>query len=216
MERLEIRTPDGSLMVTKYSARENPRGIAFLFPGRGYGIDQPPFHFLIQVLEARGYDVLALRYWHQVQGVSPEPEEEGYRRSLEEARSLVRYALERRHYDRIVLVGKSYGTRIMNDLCLEMPDLARSRLVYLTPVFPWEGFPEKFARLSQPALVVLGTRDQCYDAVQLEKLAAQRPFELTVLPNFHHRLEDPDDWQKSIHGLETICKATERFLDSTD
>lgn len=104
----------------------------------------------------------------------------------------------------------------MNDLCLTMPDLAHSRLVYLTPVFPWDGFPENFARLSQPALVVLGTRDQCYDPVQLEKLAAQRPFQLTVLPNFHHGLEAPDDYRSSIRGLETICSATERLLDMAD
>lgn len=96
------------------------------------------------MLEARGYDVLGLRYWYQAQGVAPDPEEEGYQRALAEAHSLVAHALGRRRYRDIVLIGKSYGTRILNDLGLTVPELAHCRLVYLTPVFPLAGFPDKF------------------------------------------------------------------------
>ena len=218
-EVLSIFTDTGEPVANQFLPHEEPAGVAIFLPGRGYGATQPPVYFLMEMLAARGYDTMSLRYWYQVQDVAPNPEadpqaeEAGYIRALEEARAAVRAVLQRRDYKDILLIGKSYGTAILNDLCLELPELGRARLVHLTPIFPHEGFAEKFRRTRQPALLVLGTLDPCYNSVQLEDLARARDFRLTVLPNVHHGLEDPDDYRNSIRLIETICAAVEAFID---
>ena len=209
--RLPLMSAGGRPLVHKYARHpDEPQGLVCFFPGQYYGVDGPLLYYLSDLLARSGWDTFALTYGFQM---TMEPVSAGVMgATLDECREAVRRVLRERDYGRIALVGKSIGTGVVAHLCLEEPQCAQARTVYLTPTLEVPLFDPLFARTSQPALLAMGTADPFYSQAALDRLRLQRPFSLCLIEGADHSLVIPGDLDASLEALRKVLRAAEGFM----
>ena len=153
-----------SLTIHGYSGKPVPnlfarqRGdastLAVLLPGQGYTARMPLFYYAEQIALERGWDVLSVDYAYPPLAYDGDPAVRARRldarkREIEaDVDAAFDVGLGQRDYDRVVLVGKSLGTRAMVHL------LSRGLgqdvwNVWLTPLInePQHGYSERHCRV---------------------------------------------------------------------
>lgn len=208
---LGLQTADGRPLPHKFYRQANdPVGLLITFPGNHYGMDAPLLYYPCELLQASGWDTLALSYGFQSAG--GELADEALPGLIGETTAAVRAALAVRSYPRVALLGKSLGAGLVAYLCGAEPDLAQARAAYLTPALGTPLFDPLMARTSQPALLAIGTADRFYDREVLDKLRAARPLELVRVGGADHSMNVPGDLEASLAALQQVVTATVEFL----
>jgi len=210
-ERLPLMSASGRPLVHKYARHpDEPQGLVCFFPGQYYGVDGPLLYYLSDMLARNGWDTFALTYGFQT---TMEPVSAGVMATtLGECQEAVRTVLRERDYGRIALVGKSIGTGVVAHLCLEEPQCAQARTVYLTPTLEVPLFDPLFARTSQPALLAVGTADPFYTPAALDRLRLQRPFSLCLIEGADHSLMIPGALDGSLAALRKVTVEAAAFI----
>ncbi len=208
---LPLQTADGRPLVHKFYRQRGPtQGLLVTFPGAHYGVDGPLLYYPSLALRQAGWDTLAVTYGFQSAGADLKARD--LSGLLQEYRQAVEQALAERAYPRIALLGKSLGTGVVARLCRDLPALAGARAAYLTPMLGTPFFDPAFAETSNPAFVALGTADRFYDPEALERLRAQRGFQLTPVEGADHSLNIPGDLEASIANMARVVRETVEFL----
>jgi pimeloyl-ACP methyl ester carboxylesterase len=70
-------------------------------------------------------------------------------------------------------------------------------------------------KTSQPAYLAVGTHDRYYSAEVLERLQAQRPFELALIEGADHSLDVPGDLSASIEAAGRAVAGLLAFFRSS-
>lgn len=215
LQHLPVRTPEGQPIVNAYHRQDSePSGLLICLPGQSYGVDGPLLYYTRRMLLDRGWDTLGLTY--AFQGTMADLTAETLAACMSEARVLVRAGRSARDYPRLGLIGKSLGSSVLAWLCREEGDLAQARAAYLTPLLGTPLFDAAFAASSTRAYVALGTEDRFYDSAALEKLQAQRPFALRLVPGQDHGLDFNGDLDASLWDLRSIVDELVAFFEAED
>jgi len=217
---LDVPGHDGPLPLFRRQERHS-RHLAVLFPGRGYGCEMPLLHYAGDLLDARGADVLGLRYDFRDERF----EDLGrFEARLEAAVDpVVRAGLrQRERYDRVTLVGKSLGTWAMGCLLARaehpLHSVKRLDTVWLTPSLRFDPAWARLRAWRGRSLWILGEADEHHvlpvvDRVQT--LASRPAAHLVPIPSADHGLSIPGDTLASIRALERVMKAVQEHLDLT-
>jgi dienelactone hydrolase len=202
----------GAPLLERFLPAPRPRtGLLAVFPGKMYSADAPLFKQLIEILRPQGWDVMVASY--SASG-RPPSELAGEGEVLQRARLALDRLAAACNPERIGLAGKSLGTPFVADLCGQAPVLAMARAAYLTPLLGSPAFDEPFVRTHQPAYLAIGTADPFYDAQALDRLRAERPFDLTVVDSADHGMNVPGDRAASAAAVERLVAEVVKFFTS--
>jgi hypothetical protein len=187
--------------------------LAMIFPGYAYGARMPLLYYPGRLLAFRGADVLHVEYaYHQrldYQSLSTEKRGRWFAADVEAASQA---GLSKRPYNRITLVGKSIGTRAMGHLLQSDQRLQRADCVWLTPLLRDVRLREQITERKPRSLFVIGTADKHYERSILTEVEQATEGESLVVEGANHSLEIPRDILGSLHALEKVIGALDRFL----
>ncbi len=187
--------------------------LAVLLPGYGYTLDMPLFYYAENLLLERGWDVLRVEYAYNTRPefqTLPKPERDRW--LLADTTAAWRAGQGQRTYERVVLIGKSLGTRAMGHL-LTMPDpYPNVGAVWLTPLLGEERLRQQIQQYGGPSLFVIGTADSHFDPVALETMQVATIGEAVVVRNADHGMDIPGDPIASVRAVERVVEALGRFL----
>jgi hypothetical protein len=213
-EKLAIAGRQGLAIPNILTRQDHPsRRLAIFFPGLTYRNTMPALYYPLQLLLARGYDVLSVDYAYDgIPDFGALSEEEKVAWIGEDARSVMDavFALER--YEHFTLVGKSLGTAAMAAVAPDEPRLAAADLIWLTPGFKTHGVLDAMARCPQRSVIVLGAADPHYEAKYVDAARA-RGNEVALLSDIDHGLEKPGDAIASIEAMKNVVERLSRWLD---
>ena len=211
---LRLTTADGRPLVHKfYRHPKDAAGLLVIFPGNHYGVDGPLLYYPSKLLGTQGWDTLAVSYGFQT--AMREPFADGLESLVSECVTAITAAIDGRQYSRIGLIGKSLGAGVVAYLCGHRPELAGARAAYLTPALGTPFFDPFFVKTSQPAYLAVGTHDRYYSAEVLERLQAQRPFELALIEGADHSLDISGDLPGSMEAAGRAVAGLVAFIRSS-
>jgi hypothetical protein len=167
-------------------------------------------YLLSKQLQGAGWDSLGLTYGFQAAMTFPWTDHAG--ETISECGAALGEALRHRAYPRVGIVGKSLGTIVLVQLCLQgvIPDAAHA--AYLTPPIGNPAFDPGFLETRQPAYIAIGTRDSFYDGVAVRNLASQRPSYLRVLPGADHGLDVSGDLAATLRVVSQVVEDAAAFF----
>ena len=187
--------------------------LAVLLPGYGYTLDMPLFYYAGNLLLERGWDVLRVEYAYNTRPeyqALPKPERDRW--LLADTTAVWHAGRDQRAYERIVLIGKSLGTRAMGHLLTLEDPPPNVGAVWLTPLLGEEQLRQQIQRYGGPSLFVIGTADSHFDPVALEKMQVATIGEAVVVRNADHGMDIPGDPIASVRAVERVVEALSRFL----
>jgi predicted alpha/beta-fold hydrolase len=193
-----------------YRQEGDVNGLLMTFPGGNYGMDGPLLYYPSELLQAAGWDTLALTYSFQVEMKSISPDL--FPDLMEECRTSVATTLAKRAYPRFGLVGKSLGAAVVAYLCQTEPSLVDARAAYLTPPLGTPIFDPIFSQTKQSAYLAVGSDDRFYDPQVLEALRATHLFKMTVIQGADHSMDVPGDLDASLEAVKWVVGEIVEFM----
>lgn len=184
--------------------------LAVLLPGHGYTAAMPLFYYSEWIALDRGWDVLRVDYDYRVFWADASTDERKQRLNADVDAALSD-GLRQRDYDRIVLIGKSMGTRAMAHILSERPNKDVWN-VWLTPLL---NEPEVKGYIEQrpgQTFVAIGTEDFAYDQKYLEWLVASGNVEVVIIEDADHSMDVSGDILGSIQAMGQVMSKLDKFL----
>jgi len=198
---------------TLYRQEHVTNHIAVVFPGHGYTGRMPLMYYPRQLLLQSGADVLLVEYNYSerpdFQSASVEERDLWLKTDIIPAYEA---AFSQRDYERVTLVGKSIGTRAIGHLLATEDRLPSLSCVWLTPIVRNEQLYAQIKQRPHKALFIVGTNDPHYDQAKLSEVQQATAGQAMVIANADHGLEIAGDIVRSIHILEGIIAAMQKFF----
>jgi hypothetical protein len=208
---LPLKDTRGRPLMHKFYRQEgDANGLLVTFPGGNYGMDGPLLYYPSELLQAAGWDTLALTYSFQVEMKSISPDL--FPGLMEECRASVATVLAEREYPHVGLVGKSLGAAVVAYLCQTEPSLVDARAAYLTPPMGTPLFDPIFSQTKQPAYLAAGSDDRFYDPQVLKALRVPHLFKVTVIQGADHSMDVPGDLDASLEAVKWVAGEIVEFM----
>jgi len=206
---LPLKTHDGRALPHTFYEGESA-GLLVVLPGLHYGPDGPALYHLAKQLQGSGWDTLGLMYGFQAAMAFPWTDHAG--ETLTECGAALGEVLGRRAYSRVGIVGKSLGTILLVQLCIQglVPDSAR--VAHLTPPLGNPAFDAAFRETRQPAYIAIGTRDSFYSEESLRAVAGRRATYVRILEGADHGLDVSRDLAATLRVVGQVVEDTTAFF----
>ena len=182
---------------TRWEPPGESRGVALVAPGRAYSPSAPLLEFTRRALLQHGFTVQQI-WWDTTTRSQDDPAEPWVRRHVEAAHA-------REDADRVLLVGKSLGTRAASyaaELALDA--------IWLTPLLVDPVVAEGIAANPGSQLLVGGLADELWDAAVARELA-DAGCEVLEVADADHGMGAADAVRTAEIHLE-VARAVEAFL----
>jgi hypothetical protein len=189
------------------------RHVAILFPGYAYNASMPALYYPGRLMLARGADLLRVEYAYNLHAEFPTlPGDDRACWLAEDVTSATNVTLAQRDYQQITLIGKSIGTLAMGYLLATVSRLRDARCVWLTPLLSDANLLAQIKESSNRSLFVIGTADRYYDPQTWNDLVQATGAQSLIIEGADHSLEIPDDTMASLHAMERVVRAMDRFF----
>jgi predicted alpha/beta-hydrolase family hydrolase len=196
-----VRAGDHKTSYTYFA--NDSEAICFMFSGIGYTYDKPLFYYAAMEMRRSGMDIVQVDYHYNRKGLR-QPLKKLKKAMLADIRPVIDAVLAKRHYQRLLFLGKSIGTIPIAGQLIKQDEYRRATFILLTPLINQD---ELFANLLQyesPGLVVIGDRDRFYNADRVERLK-QTAWTVETIEGADHSLNvGRDDADASIGALATV------------
>jgi acetyl esterase/lipase len=213
--RLPLQTSDGRPLMHKFYRQEGePEGLIILLPGGNYGVDGPMLYYIGEMMQASGWDTLAVTYGYQTR--MEQFSLETVPGLVGECIAAVQYVLSEREYPRVALAGKSIGASVAAHICKVEPALDAACLVMLNPPLGHAFFDNTFMETKQPAFLATGTADRFFNAKALEVLRASRMFEMCIIDDADHSMDVVGDLDASAEAMKQVVTRAVAFIKSKE
>jgi len=198
--------------------RVNPDAdsLAILYPGYAYSAEMPVLYYPGRLFLNQGMDLLRVEYAYNRRGdFRHQPDEEQSRWIAADAIASLQAALLFRRYSRILLTGKSIGTRAVASVLTGEPLAARAACLWLTPVLNDPATFQCMKKTLGPSLAVIGTADPFYQPALIAELEQAENCQVMVVDGADHSLEIKDDLQGSLRIMEKMVERIAVFLQAS-
>ncbi len=174
--------------------------MAVVLPGLNYSIDRPALHFAYEILAAKGWSVLRVR-WSAPDDAASDEEQRSW------VQAIAQQMIDRASGQERLMVTKSLGS-------LAAPVALENGLpgVWLTPLLHETLVVDALTASTQPSLLVGGTADSTWD-VEKAKLTGKTVLEV---PGANHLLSLSDDPLGSVDVLRTVTASIWRFVSDLE
>ena len=185
-------------------------GLLIIFPGLHYGPEGPLHYHLSKRLQTSGWDTLGLTYGFQAKMAFPWTDH--VPEILEEGKSAIREAMNRKAYPRLAFVGKSLGSIVLVQLCSDgvVPD--KALVAHLTPPIGSPQFDSAFASTRQPTYLAIGKEDSFYSEPALADLQAHRPVVIRAVEGADHGMDVAGDLPASLRAVGQVVEDMTAFF----
>ena len=198
------------IRYTAFSTNKDSNSLAIMFPGIGYTVQGPVFHFATGLYLNKGTDVLQLEYPYEDSFYEQFTDGQLCEAVIYDSGALIDQFLKERKYDNFYLVGKSFGTIAMSNE-LRNTRFNDAKAVWLTPLMKRDDVWAAMYESTGKGLCIIGDQDHHYDENRLKQLDEQLNFITKLYPNVHHGLEYEGDILKSVDILKGIIHEIDRF-----
>ncbi|MBO8157147.1 MAG: hypothetical protein H0Z32_11855 [Bacillaceae bacterium] len=185
--------------------------LAILLPGRGYNNDMPLQFYSAKLLGELGYDILMVNYNYLHQDFAQSPKEEQIQWISTDVTVSVEKVMKEKSYQEFAVVCKSIGTIAGLEL-LKSKLIEDARVIWLTPLLHSQQITSEMKRITNPSLVIIGTKDPCYIKENVAELHQIENVEVVSIPDANHSLELEGDIQSSIQVMSDILQAITKFM----
>lgn len=178
----------------------DPNRVAVVLPGLHYNIDLPVLHFAYEVLAAKGWSVLRVR-WNPPDDALDEEEQTSW------VQAIAQQVIDLAPGQQRLIVTKSLGS-------LAAPVALENDLpgVWLTPLLHEGLVVDALTASTQPSLLVGGTADPAWDVAKA-RVTGKIVLEI---PGANHLLSLSDDPLGSVEVLRTVTAATWQFVSDLE
>ena len=188
--------------------------VAICLPGCGYRATMPALHYPMQYVASQGAHCFTVDFAYDS---DPDFARAGPQERLDriaaDGGAVFDALFVHRRFVKVSVIGKSLGTLAMIQQLPDRPELASANAVWLTPPLHDLEFADLLLRCPQPSLVVIGSADDGYDAVQVGRVQ-QAGKRVVVLPGVGHALDVKGDAPASIEALRHMMDAVIDFLSA--
>ncbi|MBN1995610.1 MAG: hypothetical protein JW953_23175 [Anaerolineae bacterium] len=213
--------PSQKITITGYRAEPVPHTffkqerdtnhLALILPGRGYTVDMPLLFYPVNLLLAKGADVLRVEYAYH-EDFSALPPAEQMQWLLADVGAAYQTGIAQRSYRQITVVGKSLGTLAMGHLLTAQILPAPVKAIWLTPLVKFDVLHQQIRQFGGTSLFVIGTADPHYDADVLAEIQAATGGQVVAIEGADHGMNIGVEVLPSIRALEKVMQAIEVFL----
>ena len=187
--------------------------LALIHAGFGYGLDLPLLYYARRAAREAGYRCLCvdLRYPgnQAFLALADEAREEYFERDIER----IAERLDKDGSHPSLAIGKSLGTTVIHRLLLRGALGNGCRLGLLTPGTEWPAIAETLAGGTRPALVVGGTADPLFLAVDRTRQNARSGLTVIEVEDADHSLET-GDLKRDLATLAMVIDRIGAFIES--
>lgn len=175
-------------------------------PGYAYDSLAPLLYYTGNATFENGCDLLCIEYGYRKKQVDISLEDE-LKILAEETKEAIDKALDN-GYKGLILVGKSLGTFIMNEIRDSFKQVD-TFCIYMTPTD--KSIPKTF---NQNSLVIYGTGDKSLSKENMELIKSRNDLEYMEVPDADHSLEY-DDTARTIETHLEIIKRCGEFINES-
>lgn len=180
-----------------------------LLPGLGYTNQMPLMFYLRELGVVRGWDLLEIDYDYR--RVPRETTSEQWTaRFVADVEPVIRAAVTRGGYGKLVLAGKSIGTSVMTSI-LNHGIEAATAYIWLTPLLRNPHVNES-VRTHHPSIAVFGDADYAVQDVDLAPLA-QAGVKMVIAPGADHGMMIPGNVAESIANIARAMQELDVWLE---
>ena len=198
---------------TLFQQDEETGHAAIILPGWRYTVQRPLLFYVAALMRSLKADVLTVEYaYNRRRDFQACDEDQRLRWFLTDVRSACQTLLKHRVYQRLTLIGKSFGTRAMGYLLTEddLPEKVSS--IWLTPLLKNHTLREQLGRSRGRALFISGTADPHYDAAHMADVQAATGGRVVLVDGADHSLNIAHDVPGSVRHLATVIEGINDFV----
>ena len=173
----------------------------------------PLLYYPTELLLNNQFDVLNINFAYKNQkdyrAASPDTRMKWI---FDDTTAACKVGLAQRPYEQITLIGKSLGTLAMGHLLTSQPGLQNARCIWLTPVLRLGSLHAQVTKEVRQSLFVSGTADKHYQADLFKEVVQANDGQSLVISGADHSLEFAGDLPRTLHALQQVMHAVEKFL----
>jgi len=177
--------------------------LAVMFPGRGYTVQGPLFHYSTGVFLNKGYDVLHVNYDYTTEESDSMELDEQIKQITIDVNSVLDQVLSNHTYEKFTLIGKSIGTIALSSI-IQRSEFPDARVIWLTPLIHLDMVFDKMLSSTQPGLCIIGEEDPCYIKERFIQFDTKENLTSILISGTEHSLNYPDRPIDSIDVLKRV------------
>lgn len=198
----------------KYDVQEgNHKQLAISFPGTGYTHNHPYMFYLNHLLAEKQFDVVRVHYHYKQSKSFMEADFDKQDEWLTyDACQVFDAVVGNSDYERIVLLGKSIGTKALGGL-IEKKELSKAEMIWLTPLLQNQKLFERMRNGSNRSLVIGGTADESFSIKEASLLKDLNQYDVEIVDGGTHGLFIEGNVLESIEVLQKIVNSVSHFIE---
>ena len=184
---------------------KNPKKLAVIIPGIGYGKDRPLLYYTGKILKNNGYDIVDVAFHDMPQDILEDDELKKLAVQLACEQTKEQLAgIDFAPYADIIFVGKSLGTIASAKYVADNGLPAKQ--IWLTPV------EKSFAFGSDNVIAFIGDSDLWSDLGKVRRMAERLGVDLSVITGGYNHSLERGSLKSDLKALETVLTKIEEFV----
>ena len=201
------------IQYTVLSKNEEANSLVIMFPGLGYTVQGPLFHYATGLSLDSGMDVLHLRYSYEDSFYDSFTDEQIREAVIYDSSAVIDRVLEDRNYMNFYLIGKSFGTIAMSKE-IRKARFKDAKAVWLTPLLKNEAVFSAMKETTVNGLCLIGTQDHQYEENRYNQVVSKSTMRGKLYPDLNHAMEYEEDPYNSIDVLKEILRDIQQHLET--
>lgn len=189
----------------------NDNRLVIFYPGYRYTLNAPVFFYLQELFVQKGFDILGIdyRYYENADFLSTTDEEKDiwFRYDCKAIGKAINNFSE--GYERIIYVGKSLGTTVLNNQLKDGLIRGKAEIILLTPGTEVHEIYLTVQRIQNRTLIIYGNADKYYNKMHIDLIKDRKDTFIKEIEKAGHVFEEEGNIKQSILNLaeviNTIC-----------
>lgn len=203
----------GNQIRTIFRLNNNSQIVVF-YPGYGYTLDAPVFFYLQEFFAQKDFDILCIDYRYNENNDFLNSTDEEKDKWFQYDCNVIGKEVNSfsRTYNRIVYVGKSFGTAMLMNQLKNNLIQKKSEIIYLTPVTYGHGIYLTIQETRNRTLIVYGNADKYYNKNEIALIKDRKDTFLKEIKNAGHVFEEAGNIKQSILNLIEVINSIDSFI----
>ncbi len=189
---------------------EDSKSLVIMFPGVGYTVQGPLFHFATGIYLNKGMDILHLEYSYGDNSYYDFTDDQLSEAVIYDSGAVIDRVLEEKDYENFYLIGKSFGTIAMSNE-IRKARFKKAKAVWLTPLLKREDVFTAMKESSGQGLCFIGDHDPHYVENRYKQLKQNPNMIMKLYPKVNHSMEYEEDILKSIDVVKDVIRDIDQF-----
>lgn len=203
----------GNQIRTIFRLNNNSQLVVF-YPGYGYTLDAPVFFYLQEFFAQKDFDILGIDYRYNENNDFLNSTDEEKDKWFQYDCNVIGKEVNSfsKTYNRIVYVGKSFGTAMLMNQLKNNLIQKKAEIIYLTPVTYGHGIYLTIQETRNRTLIVYGNADKYYNKNEIALIKDRKDTFLKEIKNAGHVFEEAGNIKQSILNLIEVINSIDSFI----